>query len=275
MNTFKLTQLVCCLSFITLFNSCDSQNTSHLTDQDHEYFKNVYIITAKSWNEGNRGPYLDNYTDKTLRMMPNQPYISGLKAIAEHVNAMPNIKVKFNTEEIWGTGTDVNVRGGYEISDDDANLLSKGKFINLWKRDEGGSWKITHEIWNSDLPEKNSIEGGWYLISGEYSGDKRGGTEPFQFKLFSDKHFALLMQTKEGEWKNSITGSYSLSENIFTESIEFSNQPEYVGMTVDWNYEVKGDTLMMEGPLRILNEEGKEVEQNVYNTMKEIRIRAK
>ena len=41
----------------------------------------------------------------------------------------------------------------------------------------------------SDFVKKeiNPIEGGWYLIWGEYSGNAREDEEAFQFKQFSDK----------------------------------------------------------------------------------------
>ena len=278
MNTLKLYQiynLICCLLLTILLNSCDSLSTPGLTDQDRNYIQNVYTDVSKNWNEGNRKPYLDRFTENAILMVPNQEVISDKSNIVELVNAFPDMNIAFTVTETWGNSVLANVRGIYSATDPQGNIFDKGKFISLWRKDGEGGWKITHDIWNSDLPETNPIEGGWYLISGEYSGNKRGGTEPYQFKLFSNKHFALLMQTQEGEWKNSTTGSYSLSGNIFTETVEFSNRPEYLRMTLDWKYVLKGDTLIMEGPLRILNEEGEEVAQNSYNTMREIRVRAK
>jgi ketosteroid isomerase-like protein len=271
----QVARLACFLLLIHLLISCDSLTSSQLTDQDREYFQTVYANIGKSWNEGNRQPYLDRFTDNTVLMVPNQEVISDLSSIKQLVNAFPKINIEFTVTEIWGNSSQANVAGVYDVTDVQGNIFDQGKFISLWQKDGEGNWKITHDIWNSDLPATNPIEGGWYLISGEYDGNKRGGSEPYQFKLFSAQHFALLMQTPAGEWKNSTTGSYSLSGDTFSETIEFSNRPEYVGMTLDWKYEVQGDTLFMEGPGKIVNEEGEEVANDSYNTMREIRIRAK
>ncbi len=131
-----------------------------------------------------------------------------------------------------------------------------------------------------DLPAEsaaNPIEGGWYLVWGEYSGNVREDTSAFQFKLFTDTHFAFLMRSTEGQWNSASTGSYRLNGDTYIETFEFSTNPENMGGTAEWNYSVSGDTLWMDGPIKIYDGNGEESPEwsQYYHTMKEIRVRAK
>jgi hypothetical protein len=44
----------------------------------------------------------------------------------------------------WDAGT-------YLIKSADGNVLDKGKYVTIWKR-ENGQWKLHRDIFNSDLP---------------------------------------------------------------------------------------------------------------------------
>jgi len=281
MKTPKQQQVVnleCSLLLIHLLICCSSPNSPELTNQDREFLQNVYANIGKSWNEGNRNPYLDRYIDNTVYMVPNQELLSDKTTIEKFVNAFPKLNAEFKTIEIWGSSTNANVRGVFSATDPQGSLFDKGKFLSLWQKDGEGNWKITHDIWNSDLPATTPIEGGWYLISGEYSGNKRDdGSEPYQFKMFSKSHFSFLMQSNQGNWNNAAAGNYYLSGDKYIETFEFSTNAERIGLTAEWKYSVQGDTLKMEGPIKIVDKEGKENDEWMknYNTMKEIRIRAK
>lgn len=130
---------------------------------------------------------------------------------------------------------------------------------------------------NNPIKNTNPLEGGWYLIWGEYSGEKRDEKQPFQFKLFGDQYFSFLMKSVDGAWDYASTGTYELIGDTYRETFEFSTEPKYMGVTAEWKYQLKGDTLIMEGPTKIINQEGEEAPELAggYNTMKEIRVRAK
>lgn len=125
--------------------------------------------------------------------------------------------------------------------------------------------------------EPNSIEGGWYLIYGEYGGVKRDNNKPIQFKLFGDKYFSFLMDSGDENWNYASTGTYSIDGNIYSEKFEFSTNPAFRGVYAEWKFDLSGDTLIMEGPTKILDVDGNEAPELAggYNTMKEIRVKAK
>jgi uncharacterized protein (TIGR02246 family) len=59
------------------------------------------------------------------------------------------------TEEIEISGDLAFARGTYRMTMKPAEgkpIRDIGKFIEIWQRQADGSWKISHEIWNSDKP---------------------------------------------------------------------------------------------------------------------------
>ena len=59
--------------------------------------------------------------------------------------------IKLNTEEVSGGETAVVETGSYELFADNNVSIDKGKFIVLWKK-ENGKWKMHRDIYNSDIP---------------------------------------------------------------------------------------------------------------------------
>ena len=122
---------------------------------------------------------------------------------------------------------------------------------------------------------KNPIEGGWYTIHGEYSGNIRTDAAAFQFKLFGKDQFSYLWKGEDGKWASGASGSYRIEGNKYIETFEFtSGGGPVAGATAEWDYRISGDTLFMSGPTKIM-QGGKEApEIATYNSMKEIRVRS-
>ena len=85
-------------------------------------------------------------------MANNAETIVGKEGIRARVNALPRIHVEFPIVEILGTTDFAVTRGTFEIRDLDDNFIDKGKYVNIWKKTSGGTWLVTHDIFNSDLP---------------------------------------------------------------------------------------------------------------------------
>lgn len=123
----------------------------------------------------------------------------------------------------------------------------------------------------------NLLDGGWYLVAGTYAGQKREESKPFQFKLFGNGQFAFLMKSEGGAWDYGSTGHYELDGNIYRETFEFSTNSAFIGVTAEWEFELKGDSLFIAGPTKIINTDGQEAPELAggYNTMQEVRVRAR
>ena len=58
---------------------------------------------------------------------------------------------KLEATEVWGDENMVEEVGVYTFNDANGTTLDKGKYICLWKM-EDGKWKIYRDIFNSDMP---------------------------------------------------------------------------------------------------------------------------
>ncbi len=59
--------------------------------------------------------------------------------------------LNLNTEEVLGGPTVVSEVGNYELKIANGTVVDKGKFVVVWKM-ENGKWKMYRDIFNSDNP---------------------------------------------------------------------------------------------------------------------------
>lgn len=112
------------LEFVKLFNSSDSVGLA-----------NMFTIDGKS-------------------MEPNEPVFSGRSEIQRHyaiVMKAGNNKLGLVTTGLWGGEQMLAEEGEYTFMDKNEKVLDKGKYIVLWKKEEG-NWKLFRDCYNSDMP---------------------------------------------------------------------------------------------------------------------------
>ncbi len=63
--------------------------------------------------------------------------------------------LKLNITDISGDGNLYAETGTLELFGPDNKLLDKGKYVVVWKK-ENGNWKMYRDIWNSNLPAPGS-----------------------------------------------------------------------------------------------------------------------
>lgn len=103
---------------------------------------------------GDSVAFVSHYTSDACISPSNMPKMCGTPAIAAYFNGgykMGIRDVKITTAEVMGGKDAVVETGTYEIFADKNMSLDKGKFIVIWK-EENGKWKIHRDIWNSDMP---------------------------------------------------------------------------------------------------------------------------
>ena len=126
----------------------------------------------------------------------------------------------------------------------------------------------------------NPIVGAWDLVYGEYTnldGETtiRQNEGSFQLKIFSDKHFSLLMRAEDSSYIG-VTGMYQLDGNKYIETFDwisldtpamnaFAGGGKYI-----YEWRIEGDTLIKMGP-EAYNNKGEKVERG---QVLEKRIRA-
>lgn len=94
------------------------------------------------------------YTEDGQLLPPNSETISGHAAIGEFWQGAIDSGVKgakLKPVEVEGAGEIACEVGIYALMDGEGNALDKGKYMVLWKQEEG-QWKLHRDIWNSNLP---------------------------------------------------------------------------------------------------------------------------
>ena len=96
------------------------------------------------------------YAEDGIMMAPNAEPAQGIEAIAAMFEAMPPFTdLAFETLEIDGTSDMAYVRGKYTavwmVPGMDP-MPDEGSYLEIWKRQADGSWRVAMDIFNSDLP---------------------------------------------------------------------------------------------------------------------------
>lgn len=112
------------IEFVDLFNKSDSVGLA-----------NMFTVDGKS-------------------MEPNEPAFIGRKEIQKHYSKVMNDganKLGLTTTGLWGDEKMLAEEGEFTFMEKNGKLLDKGKYIVLWKM-EDGRWKLYRDCYNSDFP---------------------------------------------------------------------------------------------------------------------------
>lgn len=103
------------------------------------------------------------YNEDAVLMPPNSAAITGREAIAAFFNSFPPFKdLVLNQVEVDGDGNIAFARGSYSMTiviDDKTSIAEKGKFLEVWRKQKDGTWKIARDMFSSDLPMPGADDG--------------------------------------------------------------------------------------------------------------------
>jgi ketosteroid isomerase-like protein len=93
------------------------------------------------------------YADDAVVMPPGMPRAVGHDAIAKLFASLGDSTVQMQLvgDEVHGTG-DVAFRTGTYTVSTQSNVVEQGRYLTVFQRQHNGSWKITHDMWNSEAP---------------------------------------------------------------------------------------------------------------------------
>jgi ketosteroid isomerase-like protein len=98
-----------------------------------------------------------NFAEDAMTLQPNGPAVSGRAAIVGVLKSFPPFS-EFKTEIqlLDGAGDVAYVHGTYSMAmtmpGDTAPTRDVGKYLEIWRRQGDGSWKVIRDMFNSDLP---------------------------------------------------------------------------------------------------------------------------
>ncbi len=114
---------------------------------------------AKAWSD-----LAAIYAEGAALLPPNQEAVNGRAAIQAWFEAFPPF-TDFRTQllEVYGRGDLAYVRGTYSMKltlpGRSAQVENRGKYIEIWRKQADGAWKLVRDIFNSDLPAATAPTG--------------------------------------------------------------------------------------------------------------------
>ena len=155
----KVRRLIAAAVVAAAVLACAPMKPAGLSDADKAAIR---AVTANTVKIGNTQPldaeaYVKSYhTDEGMFMPPNAKALTGHAEMVAWFKPLPPISgFMLNAEEIEGTGDVAWVRGTYSFTMSPPGapqIVDAGKYLEVWKRQTDGSWRVTRDIFNSDLP---------------------------------------------------------------------------------------------------------------------------
>lgn len=135
------------------------QPAATLTEQDKAAIRKVTEEAVKIVNspEMDHAAYVKAfYTEDAEWLAPNMPPVKGAAAIVQTLQAFPRITdFKAEAVSIEGSGGLACERGNYTMTLNPPGappVIDRGKYIEIWKKQADGSWKVAYDSFSSDLP---------------------------------------------------------------------------------------------------------------------------
>jgi ketosteroid isomerase-like protein len=142
-----------------LLGSCNSEaSKTETSDFSLDSAKAAIAASNKVFGScfasGDSTAFANCYTNDGCIYNSNMPKVCGTQAINAFFNTAYQYGIRnivIITEEVIGGKEAIVETGKYEVFIADNKSVEKGKFIVVWK-EENGNWKMHRDIWNSDAP---------------------------------------------------------------------------------------------------------------------------
>jgi ketosteroid isomerase-like protein len=117
-----------------------------------------HIAYGENFAKGNATQFAKHYAKDGCIFPTNFPKMCGTDAINTFFDGAYKMGVRYiklTANEVLGGPELVVETGNYELFVENNISIDKGKFIVIWKQ-ENGEWKMYRDIWNTDTPAKTS-----------------------------------------------------------------------------------------------------------------------
>lgn len=142
---------------VALFG-CQPKAPAELTYTDLEAIREATAVAIQMSRETTDWvAYTEHYyAPDAIVLPPNAEAVRGRKEIISFFESFPPITdMQFDIVEVGGAGDIAYVYGKYSMTmtpEGEEPVQGIGKYIEVWKRQPDGSWKVALDIFNSDLP---------------------------------------------------------------------------------------------------------------------------
>jgi uncharacterized protein (TIGR02246 family) len=111
-----------------------------------------------TYNSGDLAGHIALFSHDSIELPPNQPLVTGRDNIHQRkISSMQRADAVLNARIdeliVSGDWAIVRMTGTGKITLRDGTVIDPNdKAILIWNRQDDNSWKLTHDIWNSNLP---------------------------------------------------------------------------------------------------------------------------
>ena len=160
---FFLTSMLA-IFFVACNNTVTTDNKTAATDStgnDNESVKAYIKKEASNFGEevkrGDSTAMAAHYASDAIVMPPNSEPVKGKDIVNLWGGALRmGVKdLKLDIKDISGGGDLYAETGNYEMFGAENKSLDKGKYVVVWKKDNG-NWKMYRDIWNSNMAMPSS-----------------------------------------------------------------------------------------------------------------------
>jgi ketosteroid isomerase-like protein len=148
---------------LALFSICCSQPEKPVQDTrvaDEAAIREADIAWSKIAESKQVDEHVKYYLTDATVASPNEELVQGRESIRKMVAsmfAMPGFSIKWQPTkvEVSQSGDLGYSAGAYQMTMNGPNgapMNDHGKYIEIWKKQADGSWKVATEMFNSDLP---------------------------------------------------------------------------------------------------------------------------
>jgi uncharacterized protein (TIGR02246 family) len=148
-----------CLALLLLASACTQPAPPDTRAADEAAIRDADAQWSKTAAAGDLEGTVAYYAEDASLLAPNAPIASGKPAIrpmwAGLLGPGTSISWQANRVEVARSSDLAYVEGTYQLTmkDPQGNPVNdKGKFVEVWKKQADGKWKVVADIFNSDLP---------------------------------------------------------------------------------------------------------------------------
>ncbi len=147
-----------CLTLLLLAAAC-TQTPPDTRAADESTIRDLDAQWSKTAAAKDLDGTISYYSDDATVLPPNAPLATGTQAIravwAPMVTPDTSLSWQASKVEVARSGDLAYIVGTYQLSAKDAQgnpVPDHGKFVEVWKKQADGKWKVVADIFNSDLP---------------------------------------------------------------------------------------------------------------------------
>ena len=155
---------------VTLISGCGNSNPDSANKNSKDSAA-IFDITAmqkiidaknkvfgKAFENGDSATVVNNYTKDAKLFPPNSDAVVSKDSIGLVVSEYLKYGIKEFRDEttaLYGNETNLIEEGKFFMGDGKGNTIDKGKYLCVWRK-EDGVWKIYSDIFNTSLPPAKS-----------------------------------------------------------------------------------------------------------------------